>query len=178
MSLAIGQGNFAAPAFKLSAFGANAGGWSSQDVYPRTLGDVNGDHMADIIGFGAAGVHVSLATGNGNFAAPVLALHAFGTAGGWNSQEQVPRHVADVNDDGMADLVAFGSSSVMVALAIGGGAFTAPISDVTGFGLSGGWTSQNVFPRQLADINGDDIADIVGFGAGGVYAALAGFDLL
>jgi hypothetical protein len=48
----------AAPTFELNAFGVNAGGWSSQDSYPRELADVNGDVRADIVGFGHAGVYV------------------------------------------------------------------------------------------------------------------------
>jgi hypothetical protein len=52
-------------------------GWSSNDHYHRELADVNGDGRADIIGFGDAGVQVSLATGNGHFAAPTFELAAF-----------------------------------------------------------------------------------------------------
>ena len=40
-------------------------GWSSDDLYPRELADVNGDGLADIVGFGIAGVTVALATGAG-----------------------------------------------------------------------------------------------------------------
>ena len=54
-----------------------AGGWSSDDLYHRELADVNGDGMADIVGFGQAGVYVSLATGNGHFAAQTFELAAF-----------------------------------------------------------------------------------------------------
>ena len=68
------------PVLTLSIFGASAagGGWASQDVFPRALADVNGDGKADIVGFGTAGMYVSLATGGGNFAAPILALPIFG----------------------------------------------------------------------------------------------------
>ncbi|NER00020.1 MAG: hypothetical protein F6K30_25530 [Cyanothece sp. SIO2G6] len=37
------------------------GDWSSFDEYPRHLADVNGDGSADIVGFGAGAVTVSLA---------------------------------------------------------------------------------------------------------------------
>ena len=47
---------FQAPAFELAQFGAAAGGWSSDNAYPRELADVNGDGQADIVGFGQAGV--------------------------------------------------------------------------------------------------------------------------
>ncbi len=53
---------FSPPTFELAQFGLSAGGWSSQTTYPRQLADVNGDGMADIVGFGQRGVSVSLAT--------------------------------------------------------------------------------------------------------------------
>ena len=36
-----------------------------------------------------------------------------------------------------------------------------------------GNSSQNLFPRHLADLNKDGADDLVGFGAGGAYASLA-----
>src|SRR5262249_7992940 len=53
---------FASPTFPLAAFGASAGGWSSDDTYPRKGADVSGDGMADIVGFSSAGVFESRAT--------------------------------------------------------------------------------------------------------------------
>ncbi len=42
-------------------YAPEAGGWSSDDSYPRQLADVNADGRADIVGFGNAGVWVALA---------------------------------------------------------------------------------------------------------------------
>ena len=42
----------------------------ARSSFTRELADVNGDGMEDIVGFGNAGVLVSLATGGGNFATP------------------------------------------------------------------------------------------------------------
>jgi enterochelin esterase-like enzyme len=84
---------FALPTFQLSAFGLSAGGWSSDDTYPRELADVSGDRMADIVGFSSAGVYESLATGGGHFAMPTFELAAFGAgvgAGGWSSNDTLP----------------------------------------------------------------------------------------
>ncbi|HEU0114308.1 MAG TPA: FG-GAP-like repeat-containing protein, partial [Thermomicrobiales bacterium] len=181
VALATGGGHFAAPFFSLDAFGAAnfGGGWSSQDQFPRALADVNGDGMADIIGFGYAGATVALATGGGHFAAPFFSLDAFGAAnfgGGWSSQDQFPRQLADVNGDGMADIVGFGNGGVTIALATGGGHFAAPSFALGAFGAAnfgGGWSSQDQFPRRLADLNGDGMADIVGFGIAGMTEALA-----
>jgi hypothetical protein len=54
---------FGPMALRLASFGAgtSAGGWASDDHFPRELADVNGDGRADIVGFGDAGVYVALA---------------------------------------------------------------------------------------------------------------------
>src|SRR5205085_2854208 len=139
------------------------------------LADVNGDHMADIVAFGFGGVNVSLATGNGHFAQPTFELSNFGVgAGGWIDQNQYPRELADVNGDGMADIVAFGFGGVNVSLATGNGHFAQPTFELSNFGVgAGGWIDPTHFPRQLADVNGDGMADIVAFGFGGVNVSLA-----
>jgi hypothetical protein len=176
-SLATGNGDFMAPTFELAAFGTTAGGWSSDDTYPRRLADVNGDTRADIIAFSSAGVYESLATGNGDFMAPTFELAAFGTmAGGWSSNDTYPRELADVDGDGMADIVGFSSAGVYVSRATGNGHFGTPTFELAAFGAgggAGGWTSDDLYPRMLADVNADGRADIVGFGSAGVYTSLA-----
>jgi hypothetical protein len=61
--VALGQANgtFGPVSSDITAFGASAGagGWTSDDTYPRLLGDVTGDHRADIIGFANDGAYVS-----------------------------------------------------------------------------------------------------------------------
>src|SRR5262245_32079313 len=173
VSLATAGGHFATPTFELAAFGTNAGGWSSQDAYPRALADVNGGGMADIVGFSSAGIYESLATGGGHFAMPTFELAAFGTnAGGWSSQDLYPRTLADINGDGMADILGFGADRLSVSLATGGGHFASPTFQLSIFSANaGGWNSDNTFPRHLAEITGDGKADIVGFAANGVWTA-------
>jgi hypothetical protein len=175
VSLATGNGHFATPTSEIANFGFTAGGWSSEDRYPRLLADVNGDGKADIVGFADGGVLVSLATGNGHFATPTSEIANFGfTAGGWASEDRYPRLLADVNGDGMADIVGFADGGVLVSLATGNGHFATPTSEIANFGFTaGGWTSEDRYPRLLADVNGDHMADIVGFGDGGVTVSLA-----
>jgi FG-GAP-like repeat len=135
---------------------------------------VNGDGMADIVGFGNAGVYVSLATGGGSFAAPVFTLSSFGTAGGWTSENLYPREVADVNADGRADIVGFGGTGIYVALANADGTFDLPTTDLNAFGAgpsAGAWTSEDQYPRLLADVNADGRTDIAGFGYNGMYVS-------
>src|SRR5262249_13716038 len=176
-SLATGNGDFMAPTFELAAFGTMAGGWSSDSTCPRRLADVNGDGSADIVGFGQAGVYVSLATGRGHLAMPTFELAAFCvSAGDWTSNDLFPRTLADANADGMADIVGFGQAGAYVSLATGGGHFAAPKLGLPDFGAgAGGWSSDNIYPRVVADITAEGKADIVGFSQAGVYVSQSFF---
>jgi GH18 family chitinase len=95
-------------------------GWSSFDKYPRQLADVNGDGRADIVGFGPGNVFVALGQKDGTFESKTIATSDFSYSRGWNSFDQNPRQLADVNGDGSADIVAFGDQNVFVALAESG----------------------------------------------------------
>ena len=82
---------YSSTSLALGAFGYIAGGWTSQNSFPRELADVNGDGRADVIGFGNGGVTVALATSGGGFAGPNLTLKAFGATagvGGWSSNDR------------------------------------------------------------------------------------------
>ena len=172
VSLSTGS-SFQAPKAWHNGFGVTAGGWTEQNIFPRTVADVNGDCKADIIGFGNKAVYVSLSTGS-SFQAPIAWHSGYGvTAGGWTEQNIFPRLLADVNNDGKADIVAFGNKAVYVSLSTGS-SFQAPKVWHNGFGVSaGGWTEQNIFPRTVADVNGDGKADIVAFGNRAVYVSLS-----
>ncbi|MEL6133348.1 MAG: FG-GAP-like repeat-containing protein, partial [Bacteroidota bacterium] len=163
---------FTAPVKKLNAFGynASAGDWRVSH-HPRIMADVNGDGMADMVGFANAGVYVSYSTGTG-FTAPVLKLAAYGAhTGGWQVGAH-PRMLADINGDGMADIVGFAQAGVYVSFSTGTG-FTSPqhmLSDF-GAGSSAGSWHHNSHPRFVVDVNGDGRADIVGCANIGVQVA-------
>ncbi len=172
VSLSTGT-SFAAPTRWVAAYGVSVGNWSSQDQYPRGVGDVNGDGKADVVGFGNKGVYVSLSTG-ASFAASSRWIAGYGySAGGWSSQDKYPRIVGDVDGDGKADVVGFGNAGAYVSLSTGA-SFAPPGLSIAAYGYSaGGWTSQNEYPRCVADVNGDHWADIVGFGKSGTYVSLS-----
>ena len=157
-------------------FTESQGGWNSFDQYPRKVADVNGDGRADIVGFGYDNVVVSLGQSNGTFGSTIIAKndHFTESQGGWNSFDQYPRQVADVNGDGRADIVGFGYDNVVVSLGQSNGTFGSTIiAKNDHFTESqGGWNSFNQYPRQVADVNGDGRADIVGFGYDNVIGIL------
>ena len=122
MSRNNGNGTFQPPQLVVANFGYNAGGWRV-DQHPRFLADLTGDGRADIVGFGDAGVYVSLNNGNGTFQAPQLAHCEFRLQrGGWRV-DQHPRFLAELTGDGRADVVGFGNAGVWVALNNGNGTF-------------------------------------------------------
>ena len=148
-------------------FGA-ADGWSTR-YHPRTLVDVNGDGRSDVVGFASDGVYVSTSTGSGFTPAKRWAA-GFGTVHGW-SIEHHPRALADVNGDGLPDIVGFASDGVYVALGTGTSFKTAK-RWTAGFGTVSGWRTDR-HPRWVADMNGDGRADIVGIGGNGIQVALS-----
>ncbi|MTJ49008.1 FG-GAP-like repeat-containing protein [Dolichospermum sp. UHCC 0259] len=109
--------------------------------------------------------------GNITFGNIYTAHGEFSPEEGWSSFDQYPRQVADVNGDGYADIVGFGSNGVLVALGNQNGLFATPKIASTTFVGATNWEGFNRMPRQLADVNGDGRADIVGFGGNGVYVA-------
>jgi hypothetical protein len=150
-----------------SAFDLSHGWTVSQ--YVRTVGDVNGDGMVDLVGFGLDGVYVALSTGSG-FSAVNKWTSAFDLSHGWTVSQFV-RTVGDVNGDNMADLIGFGQDGVYVALSTST-SFGSISKWTSAFDLSHGWTISE-FVRTVGDVSGDGMADLVGFGLDGVYVALS-----
>ncbi|MEJ2417306.1 MAG: matrixin family metalloprotease [Exilibacterium sp.] len=161
--------SFSSPSLWVASYGYNAGGWRVEN-HPRMVADVNGDGFNDIVGFGNAGVYVSLSDGH-SFSSPVLWVGSYGyNAGGWRTDRH-PRFLADVDNDGRADVVGMGNAGTYVSLSTGFD-FTAPKLEINNYGYNaGGWRVAN-HPRIMADVNGDDKADIVGFGNAGAYVSL------
>lgn len=160
---------FTPPRRELADFGV-AQGWR-EGQHPRELADVNGDGRADIVGFGYGGTTVSYGRSDGGFTSPSLVLRDFGSQQGWLRSDHV-RELADVNGDGRADIVGFGYSRTYVSYGRAGGGFTAPAEAVRDFAVQQGWRV-GIHLRELADVNGDGRADIVGFGDAGTSVSYA-----
>jgi hypothetical protein len=158
-------------------FTVNDGAWSSFDLYPRQLGDVNGDGRDDIVGFGQDAVYVSLGESNGTFGEVFVGKDNNFTVndGAWSSFDLYPRQLEDVNGDGRDDIVGFGQDAVYVSLGESNGTFGEVfVGKDNNFTVNdGAWSSFDLYPRQFGDVNGDGRGDIVGFGQDAVYVSLA-----
>ena len=159
-----GSTSFKKGALWSSDFGSST--WKA-DTYQRNIADINGDGLADIVGFGYDKIQTSLSTGSG-----FASVETWGTgmtyANGWRVGKHI-RSVIDMNADGLPDIVGFSDTGVHVALSTG-----------SGFGTVNRWSNDfgsNVWDnskyiRTLADMNGDGYPDIVGFGYDALYVAL------
>ncbi|WP_299962101.1 FG-GAP-like repeat-containing protein [uncultured Roseobacter sp.] len=150
-------------------------GWGT-GAMQRELADVNGDGRADVIGFSTNHVYVTLGQADGTFGGAFEAGSEFvNSQYGWGTST-MQRELADVNGDGRADIVGFGTNYVYVALGKADGTFGVGFEAGSEFVNSQyGWGA-GAMQRELADVNGDGRADIVGFGTNYVYVALGQAD--
>lgn len=169
VALGKDDGKFENPITAIQNFAIRNGGWT-KDRHVRTVGDVNGDGYADIVGFGEKQVLVALGTAQGRFGQPRPTINNLCVgAGGWQV-DQHPRMLADVNCDGLMDVVGFGGSQVFFALGKRNGTFAALEASVVNFSASAGWTI-NGHPRTIGDVDGDGRPDIIGFANAGLMVA-------
>ena len=152
----------------------NNEGWL-MGKYPRTMADVDGDGLLDVVGFGYDGVHVAISTGT-SFNDSQLWINYFGwngPAGEWQNDNYI-RTLADVNGDGLSDIVGFKDDGVEVSLS-NGMSFNSQSTWSNYFGSNGPAGEWNISDdlRMMADVNGDSYSDIVGFGNSGVEVSLS-----
>ena len=135
---------------------------------PVMVTDVNGDGLTDIVGFCDA-VYVTLSNGQG-----------FEATEKWNTTFAGPswsdsylRMLADLNGDGLADLVGVTGSGVIAAISNGRAFLDSKWSPTSlPWGLTGGGAA-SVTTRLMADANGDGLMDMVGIGDTNVNVGLA-----
>jgi len=163
-----GNANFRPVYIALNDFGF-AGGWRL-NRHLRFLGDTTGDGLPDIVGFGEEHVFVARNQGNGTFARVKSVIDNFCvSAGGW-LVDQHPRFIADLTGDKSVDVIGCGAAGVYASLNQGNDQFGPVNRVVDNFGTDQGWRVDQ-HPRYIADLTGDGVGDIIGFGFGGVWVS-------
>ena len=154
-------------------------GWGAAE-YHSTIrwADVNGDQKADLIIRSADGVRVALSTGNG-FEQSTLWTNYFSD----DSKQPWKKVVgysgticsADVNGDGLADIVARGPGGIYVSLS-SSTSFLQPViwtSEFSDLGTIAWKEAKYSSTFQLADVNGDGKADLIARGPKGILVSLS-----
>jgi len=149
VSLNDGSGSYGQVTLAVKDFGYNQG-WRV-DKHPRYVTDLTGDRKGDIIGFGDAGVMVSINNGDGTFQPAKLVLNNFGVQQGWSVQKHL-RFVVDLTGDGRGDIVGFGENAVYISLNTGGGNFGPVKQLTTQFAFNNGQWSLDQTVRWLVDL--------------------------
>ncbi|MBN1331691.1 S8 family serine peptidase [Candidatus Dojkabacteria bacterium] len=136
-----------------------------------TTGDVNGDGLQDIVGFGIDDIYVALSNADG-FDEPQIWHSTNYTLNDWGwSVSMHPRMLADVNGDGKDDIVGFGGGGVYVSLSDGARFLEGSMWSAS-FVYNLGWRVEKHI-RVMGDVNGDGKDDIVGFGDDDIFVALS-----
>ncbi|CAO4175715.1 VCBS domain-containing protein [Methylorubrum populi] len=173
----------------------NAAGWDQkidvrtfQDSKGNTL-DFNHDGIVDFLGMGPEGAVFAFGQkdANGHFTLGELRTAAIGADGGTDlgraqgwTDDATLRMVVHNDVTGYDDIFAFGNAGLYVAqgqdpTAHGGQAFGQLHLAIADFGTDQGWSNSGT-QRLVGDVNGDKIADIVGFGFNATYVALGSRD--
>jgi len=154
-------------------------GWAVAQ-YSSTIrwADVNGDQKADLIIRSADGIRVALSTGSG-FEQSTLWSGFFSddATQPWNKVAGYSQTIsmADVNGDGLSDIVARGPEGVYFGLS-SSTSFIQPTLWTTEFSDKGTvpWKEHRYSSTfQLADVNGDGRADLIVRGPKGILVSLS-----
>ncbi len=146
----------------------NAAGYGDYG-HERYVVDLNGDNCDDVIAFNDYSGQAVLSNCSSAFGAERLWVNHFGARLGYGG-ESSPRIFADMNLDGLPDIVGF-ERRTEYARNNGNGCDDYRVASED-LGRNRGWSG----PRHVVDFDGDQVPDVVGFGDGGTWVALGHID--
>jgi hypothetical protein len=150
-----------------------SGNWGAVGSYQKYRADINGDGVTDLVAIhtGTDGVWASAWLGQGDGTlGPMLSIIAI--PGNWGAVGSYQTQIVDINGDGIPDITAVQIGPVGVWaytwLGKGDGTFLPMVNAVS---VTGNWGSMGDYKSEVADVNGDGIADLTAIyiGPAGVY---------
>lgn len=148
-------------------------GGTTEDLYPRKIGDFNGDGKDDILGFGNTLTYVGLSNGS-SFSTSGFTPSSYFTYSEGFTNPNLPRFVGDFNGDGKDDIIGFGHSTTSVGISTGNSFNVSGWSGGASFSTTtGGFSDYDKYPRMIGDFNGDGKDDVIGFGHTNVGVGLS-----
>lgn len=158
---------FTDPVKVTSSFATNSG-WNWLD-HRLLIGDFHEDGFPDIGGCGPSGVSVSVNSGT-SIGSSTRWTNDFSINSGWDwTVHRV--FMADVNNDGRSDIVAFGPSGVWVGLSIDTG-FATMTKWIEDFSINGGWDWLDNNEVFIGYANADNLPDIIAFGNSATWVSI------
>lgn len=137
------------------AFDLNPVGFDLSDADTR-FADMSGDRMIDVIRTGTTGVSAWIHEGGGNYERLTSLPKIDSSEDILLSDSKV--HLADMNGDGLVDVVKLRSESLIYWPSMGYGLFDDPVT------VSGAPHADDETRLRLADANGDGLADVLYLG--------------
>ena len=140
---------------------SDANGWTAPKYWSTIqLVDISGDGKADLCGRASKGIVCHVSTGSGF--GPEIEGPAFSDASGWADQSNyLTMRMADIDDDGKADVCLRANAGVVCHKSTGTG--FGPSIDGPDLSDASGWWQEKYFRTlRLADIDGDGKADLCG----------------
>ena len=144
-------------------------GWDDPSNFGTIrMADLDGDGKADVVARANAGIRTYLSTGAG-FAAGPNGPDWNDDPGGWNAPGYYSTiQLADVDDDGKADLCARTSTDFRCHLGTDAGLAATPITGAFMSNADGWGDVANYATIRLADVDGDGLLDVCGRSDDGV----------
>ncbi len=140
-------------------------------------GDLDGDGTVDAACSNGpkdiAGLYILHGNGDGTFQSNPVAATTYGSGTAALATLSGVLEIRDLNADGRADLFGTAGDGWTTLLSQGGLRFSAPRHLAAGYGI-GALIYSELYPQYgLADLDGDNIPDLVAAGANGVYISLS-----
>lgn len=162
-------GIFTPPTLVTRDFAHHNGVWNTEK-HLRLAADIRNIGRADLVGFGMTTMLTCANDGKGRFESARVVLEKFPHYLGRQNNTH-PRFLGDANGNGYPDIIGFGDSAVFLSFNNGDGTFQSGVEILRNLFCDTYAWYPDKHPRFVADMTGNGVVDIAGFGEAGVHVA-------